>query len=380
MTDMNLLVVEDEDKEFNHYSDWVEEFNERSGEETGFKINLIRAKTADEAHKSLQNEQLHGAIVDLNLYEDTATHNASGNKVIEEIVKQYRIPVVVVSGDTSNLKPVEDVNSNSTFFQIHVRDQVTDEQVFEALIEIFKTGILNIIGGKGLIEEKLSKVFWLHLSDHLSAWIPSESGTEKSLLRHTLNHLLAYLDVSDNDSEPHLYKNAEFYIKPVVKPYISSGDIVMDGNDRYVLLSPACDVEVRSVNEGVYEINASSLVLGKIDEVSRDSFIKNGIIDEGSDNASKREKALDQIIKGMNPKFLFFPDYMDIDAGIVNLQNLKTVDKTTYASYERVATVSRDYLKEIQSRFSSYYARPGQPDLDKRELVKRHKKSLSPPV
>jgi hypothetical protein len=374
---VNILVVEDSDSQYNLYSDAVDDLNE----EFHAGITIDRCLEAEAAIKLLEDGQFHGAIIDLQLANESSQNTATGNKVIQKIYDEFRLPVIVVSGNLDNLLDPEYITRGS-FYKAYNRDQKDSVEVINELWEVYKTGVFGIIGGTGLIEKKISEVFWKHLSRDIDAWVPAEGNTEKSLLRYTLNHLLAYLDIAEEGENINVYQNAEFYLKPPVKPHIAAGDILVEKHDssttRYLLLSPACDVEVRSVTAEGFNINAGSLILGKIQDVNRATFLANGIIYE-ADNGKQREAALDTIIKSMNPKILFLPDYKELDSGIVNLGELTTVDPQQYASYERVATVSRDYLKEIQSRFSSYYGRQGQPDLNKKELLKVHKRKLSPP-
>ena len=83
------------------------------------------------------------------------------------------------------------------------------------------------------------------------------------------------------DGESRFYHQAEFYIKPPIKEYIASGDIISINGHKYINLSPACDVDVRDVIEGKPIINANRVVVAPLVKIDRASFISEGLIKEG---------------------------------------------------------------------------------------------------
>lgn len=357
MTKINILVVEDNDTAFNNYDDWVEgDFNEQNK-----SIVLSRAKTAKEAIELLNSQEFHGGIIDLNLYQE-ATNQASGNQVIKEVVEKYRIPVVVASGNTGNL----DHNlspKDSAFFKVFTRDDDTST-IFAPIINVFETGVFNVIGVKGEVEEGLQKVFWEHLAHDVDDWFEWKEDSEKSILRYTLNHLKAYLEKGI-----HSFHGAEFYIKPPIVDHISSGDMVLDKAlaKRYLLLSPACDVTVREEKDGAPQINANTLILCEVVEVTPECFLESGLIKKINKGSFK--DVLKRAVQGTDSRMVYLPQYKNIDAGIADFRNISTVKLDEFIKYERLATVSESFFKNIQSSFASYYARQGQPDLDKNTII-----------
>ena len=360
MKRLNILVVEDEDSLYNGYLDTADELST----ELTLKINLLRSKTAVDACDSLAKQEFQGAIIDLNLFGDTDPEAPSGVKVILEIIKGYRIPIVIVSGNLQHLP--DSIESGVQFIKRHDRT-TSNKLIFKEIIDIFQTGILNIIGGKGLIEDGLNKVFWEHLSKDIDAWFVTGESTEKSLLRYTLNHLSAYLNEHDDSMDS--YREAEFYLKPPIKNIIASGDILRnpESNERFILLSPACDVEVRSDGK----INAKSLVLGKISDSAPHSLADNELTK--SNGKTSTVGFITKVVKGTELKCAFLPQYKELEEGIIDFQNLMTISLTEYMKLERLATVSESFFKDIQSRFSSYYARQGTPDLNKETIIDSYK-------
>ncbi len=364
MEALNILVVEDDDTAFNGYSDESVELSTDN-----LKIILSRSKSAEEAIQRLSKDVFQGAIIDLNLLGETHPNDASGNKVASEIHKKFRIPIIIVSGNIDNFEPDFNITEDNQFIKTFERS-ASNKEIFQEIINIFQTGILKIIGGTGLIEEKLNTIFWNHLSKDIDAWFNTEN-TEHTLLRYTLNHLSAHLNTSKNDLT--VFHKAEFYLKPPIKETIASGDILCcpKNDERFILLSPACDVELRSnADKEEKTINAKSLILGKVHNSDPDSLLSNGLIKKKNKRDTK--SFVSKLVKGQDPKYVFLPCYKEINEGIINFQNLKVIDFIAYKELNRIATVSESFFKDIQSKFSSYYARQGSPDLNKEQIIEEY--------
>lgn len=369
MTDsLKLLVIEDNDSMFENYEDTAEEKNSDI-----LKIILVRKKSAGDAKEALLSKEFDGAIVDLNL-DQSSPEEATGNEVLLEIVDQHRFPVFVVSGNLQNVD--ESLNSRESDFLKFFHRDTPNDQIFDELIKIFNTGITKILGGRGKIEKSLGEIFWHHLANNFSVWPNEDSSRERALLRYTVSHLSEYLDIPDGDDK--FYHEAEFYIKPPIKRFIATGDILLIEDKRYINLSPSCDVAVRELSDGEPIINADRIILAPLIEVDRTTFIEFGLIKE-EDNTNARRKTLEEIIKGKRERFSFLPGYGELCPSVVDFQNIRTYSFEDIKNANRAATVSGVFLKDIQSRFSAYYGRQGQPDLNKNQLISVYKGLLSSP-
>ncbi len=368
--EIKLLIVEDDNEQYQTYEDTAYEL---SNPRNGLLFNLTRETNSQSAEAALLSKNFDAAIVDLNLMaNDTA--EASGNEILKKIVGNLRFPVFVVSGNLGMLdQQIEE--KKSSFLKFYSRD-TQNKIIFDEIKKICSTGITNILGGRGLIEEKLADIFWNHLANDLDIWVNKETTSEKALLRYAISHLSEYLDLSTGEND--YYDEAEFYIKPPIRDYISTGDIIQSSDGtRFIVLSPACDVAVRKLSDdGKPIINAKRISIAKLIEVNRESFINNEIIKSDAKN-SDGKACLDRIIKGQQEKYIFLPEYKPLSASVIDLQNLHAIDFKEYENFDRIATVSSPFLKEIQSRFSSYYARQGQPDLNKDNLIKKHKNAFN---
>jgi len=365
---ISLMIVEDDDDQYEIYRDAADDLSDDS-----VKWNLTRLKTAEEARSSLLSSEFDCAIVDLNL-DPNDPSDSSGNDILSNIVGCHRFPVFVVSGNLGHLS-VEIREKESSFLKFFDRDKPNVE-IFNEIRQVYLTGITQILGGRGLIEENLGEIFWKHLANDLDVWPDKSDGQGKALLRYTVSHLSEYLDIPSGMDA--FYHEAEFYIKPPIREYIATGDIVEKDDVRYIVLSPACDINVRGIDaNGKPIINAKRIALAKLIKVQREDFIENGIIKNES-NSGDRASALGKIVKGQSEKHIFFPGYKMLYPSVVDLQNLYSIGFDDYlAEYVRIATVSSPFLKDVQSRLSAYYGRQGQPDLNKEALIKQYKKNLS---
>jgi hypothetical protein len=367
--EFNLLIVEDDDFQYETYSDTA---SEMCSSQENVRFILTRKTNASSAKQALLSKGFDAAIVDLNL-KASETQEASGNDVLKEIIGNLRFPVFVVSGNLNMLIP-EIESKKSSFLRFYDRD-TENKIIFQEIEKICLTGITRILGGRGLIEDKLTDIFWNHLANDLDVWTSKDTPSEKALLRYTVSHLSEYLDLSTGDTE--YYEEAEFYIVPPIRQYISTGDIIEKDEIRYIVLSPACDITVRRVDAGGNPvINANRILIAKLIAFDRDKLLETGII-KGADGTKAVKSAIEKIIKGQQEKYIFLPEYKQLKASVVDLQNPYAIDFNEYKNYTRIATVATSFLKEIQSRFSSYYARQGQPDLNKDKLVDKHKNALT---
>jgi len=364
MEKIELLIVEDDEKVINDiYIRNINSFNL----DASVKINYTISKTKDEAIEILNNlHNFDAAIVDLDLL-GLHGNDKSGNEVIRIIKNNLRFPVFVISGTPHNLDI--DLRNESSLFKIKSRGEEGD--YIDEIVSIYNTGITKILKRKGTIDEYLNTIFWNHLSNSMGIWIEDDSRSpeekQKTLLRYTLLHIQEYLELSE-DSDFEDYHPAEIYITPPVKPNIFTGDVIKEKKTEinYIVLTPSCDL----AHEGKTEIVLLVQIQNKNEgEINR---LKTIIINPEESNGNKKsaEKELKRLINNsQSSKFHFLPDYENIEAGLINFQQLKSVPKKSILEdYDRIASVNSTFTKDIVARFSYYYSRQGSPDFNENEI------------
>lgn len=384
MNEMKLILIEDYDQDVNSCKEAVQDFNETNG----CNIQLEIHKTIQSASNALESSYFDGAIIDMQL----ADSRDEGNQALDVIRHHLkRIPVAICSGNI-DVADVTDIPSIGRF----AKGDVRYEDIICKFWDIYKTGITKIMGGKGQIEQSLSQIFIKHLLPKISPeptvseksnWVSyaeeDPDNTEKALLRHTLNHLIHELYKSSENCYPdEMYIHLPNLEQDQVK--VDTGCILQnkDNNKFYIVLSPACDLAERE--EG--ECNTDRALLVEIqmleDILSDDYFISNC---HGGKKLKKRylksnpespsEYLLKQQDKDLikyqtNKKNLYYcwlPKTSCFNNGsVINFRRV-----TTYSQKELdesfnspVIQVASPFLKDIISRFSSYYARQGQPDIN----------------
>lgn len=364
MKTINILIVEDDADIINLYKRDIESYNRTQSD---FKIFYEIKSDKDEVISILKNSEINfdGAIVDLDL-KNSGGNDSSGNEVIQVIKSNLRFPVFVISGTSHNLD--ESLNEETSFFKVRNRDDNEFDYINE-FVNIYNTGIVEIINRKGILENHINDIFWKHLSNSLELWVNDDTRTseekQKSLIRYTILHLQEYLD-----EEVEKYHPSEFYITAPIKENIFTGDIVTYNEKRYIILTPSCDIVLREENKR----NTDKILLVEIYNLSEKVKGFDNLTKTTSDKNPNKDRLIRFINNNSKQNFHFIPKSNGLDAGLIDFQSKITVDEKEIGkmiesgNIERKATVSHPFLKDIISRYSNYYARQGSPDFDSDEI------------
>jgi CheY-like chemotaxis protein len=368
MKELKLLIVEDDQDAIKAYQRAIKAFNierklSHNNDVQIIELPIDNKDSAINALRGFEND-FDAAIVDLDLL-GHGGQDSSGNDVIREIKSNLRFPVFVITGTPQHLE--DDLKEQSSLFKLLTRGEEGD--YLNEIFKIHQTGITQILNKKGIVENYISDIFWKHLSSSLNLWVDDTSRTpeekEKSLLRYTLLHMLEYLD--EDSIHP-----SEFYITEPVKQKLSTGDLITFSDQRWVVLTPACDFALRKGNKR----NVNKAFLLRIKELSEEL--------PNYDNTQKLEEVsgtlqgkIEKIIaNNSKPYFHFIPKHSSIDAGLIDFQDKCSIPiveierKIEAKEILRIATISLPFLKDLIERYSSYYSRQGSPDFNKDEVLK----------
>lgn len=353
MDQLKVLLVEDVKDEQETFKSSVDVFNHKHKD--SLFVDCKIAENIDDAMREIDGS-FDGAILDLKLGEE----DDGGNKILDKIdISLIRIPVIFVTGFPDL------VNDHPIIIRKRARADGEYETDFELLRDIKSTGLTHIMGGRGLIEKTLNEVFLKNLLPHLEAWKvygkSDPSRTEKALLRFTLNHLMQLLDDDEDKCFPE-----EVYIYPPLSEGLKTGSILKEkeGGNYYVILNPTCDLVIRK--GGL--INTDRILLVKIDE---EQNVYGHILKNKEENEQKRE-IIQTILSNRRtlyhhwlPITTFFP------GGFINFRKLSTFSKKDCVKKfgKPDIQISPHFVKDILSRFSSYYARQGQPDIERNKII-----------
>ena len=363
MNTMKILLVEDNKQQQDAFENSVEVLKDRDD------INVEHKITEDisGALKEIEDGSYDGAIIDLRLGND----EEGGNKVVSQLRDPFtRIPIIFVTAF------VDSVGDHPSVIRKRLREDGTYESDLMLFQEIYNTGLTRIIGGRGIIEKSLSKIFLKNLLPHRKAWVSygkkyleeDPERTEKALLRYTLNHLFQLLEESNESCFPE-----EVYLHPPLSDDITTGSIVKEetsdveeetSDQWFVILSPACDLVPRGENG---ESNTDHILLVEIERA--DKVV--GKVLRGSSSNKDRKNRLNALFTNRTQYYHWLPETNFFDGGFLNFRKLKTLSEDEFREqFEKPSIqISPPFVKDIVSRFSTYYARQGQPDIDSKAFV-----------
>jgi hypothetical protein len=332
-------------------------------------VEWVSLLFSDEAIRKLNEETYDAVFLDLILEGDsTQDAVASGNTVLEHIISNNRIRLIVyvVSSTLNSLSDQFEGAFENPLMRKFDREKDTAELIAD-LVKVFNTGVTKILGGSGKLESLINDIFFKHLAKGFELWPSDEKNREKELLRYTTLHLLEYLDLPEKGQNGESnYLNPEFYIYPPIKEAVATGDIVEYQGAKYALLSPSCDIAPRQRGEEtVY--NVEVVALAQILPLEKETFDSMRISYSGKGKTN--QGAWDDFVvnqKSSSPKnrYHYIPAYLEISESLIDFKRIISIPLKVIldkSQSKRLATVSLPFVRDIQSRFSAYYGRQGQP-------------------
>lgn len=365
---LRLLIVEDDESQQKLYKDSIDDFNVDSDVKI---VNTFSSKL-EEGLEQIRNNDFDAAIIDLRLSASDVT--GEGKEIIREIKSDLRFPVFVLTGFPGDLD--EDLIKENIFYKVYRQTEKETTDVLHEIASIYKTGITNIMGRKGIIDDTLQEVFWEYFSENLEYWkaeIIEKNKIEKVLSRHILAYLSERLKLTE-EGEFEKCHPAEVYIMPPIKKNVFTGEILekKDSQEFFLILTPACDMELRKRKDSedwVMYRNADKIILAKLIRFNQIAEVSAYI--ETHSNTKKKE--VEKYIKNTKKeRYYYLPSFGSrIPGFLIDFQDIKRINEDEIDIYNRVASVDEPFLKDIIARFTSYYARQGSPDFDVESILEK---------
>ncbi|GHM99152.1 hypothetical protein WSM22_06420 [Cytophagales bacterium WSM2-2] len=374
MEEIKLLIIEDTPTHVQIYKDSIRTLNNEIA--PNYVITATYKEDKARGLEALQEMKydLDGAFIDLKLQAGAPVDVNEGNDIVEEIYGKLRFPIVVL---TNTPGAMNRAFTESIFLQLKTKTDVEYRDMLLSIVDIYKTGITKILGKKGKIEKALDDIFWKNISTTLGEWVEI-NDTERPLLRYTLTHLQEHLEITDDGKEFENFFPLENYIKPCIKAYFFTGDIIHLKNDsakRFIILTPACDLAPHGPSNLP---KAKDIVISEIQPLSQGVFNeKIQIAKRPSGDAAANliiQGAKDELNKilsnNYSPKYYYLPETTLVKGGLINFQKLTSIKYTDLnVQFNREATVTTQFIKDIISKFSFYYSRQGSPDFNFNKLL-----------
>jgi len=359
---LKLLIIEDDTDQIQMYQDNIEHYNYTNKQ----NIEPYCINNLDEGLQALDTPDYDAAIVDLKLTQ--GDQEGKGNQIIAKIKSSLRIPIIIISGYPQDLN-AQYKAENNPFIKVHQKDDNFLE-IVDDIVAVHKTGITNILGKKGHIEQYLNNIFWNHISATVDFWksqVVADNDIEKILLRYTLSHLQEHLELSDTQEDFEEYLPIEMYVSPPIKKNAFTGDIIkfIEDDSFWIILNPSCDMA---------QSKAKNITIAQIEKIENDYILnlKREIRqDSTGEKALIKQTELEKLLRNSGSlKYHFLPQASCFEGGFINFQKVKSIRyRDLDGNYERIASVTDRFAKDIIARFSHYYSRQGQPDFNTSKIL-----------
>lgn len=348
MNALKIAIIEDEPEAISTFERSCKVYARKN---TEYSIELIKCTNIAEFKSKLEDViNCDGIVIDMKL--SSLDDDESGVTIIDFFAEnKIIIPTIILTGTA-------DVALDShPLIDIKIKGKIEISEILDSFIQIKNTGIIDIIGGKGVIKNYLYNVFHKNIHKQKDSWFNHSQNdfekTRNALLRHTINHLNQYIDEESNE-----YYLQEMYIYPPIAQKIKPGSILnnLKDNKDYIVLTPACDLA---------QEKAHCILLCEI--ISPKQLIATKVKGEG--NSRPRQKTLKTLTANGNPNFHFLPPMFDFLGGFIDFASVISVSPkecSTGFSTTKIQ-ISNSFISDIVARFSIYYSRQGQPALKHNE-------------
>ncbi len=149
-----------------------------------------------------------------------------------------------------------------------------------------------------------------------------------------------------------------------------------DNTNRYLVISPLCDL---AKHDGIYKTDTVQIIKIEtysdiVDKMARKKYAdkhpeilepQHNLSDSETISIKKIKKDIETKIKNNRYEFLhFMPSVEHHNGGVINFRKISflDIDKFCGKYNNPLLKIAPQFLKTIVSRFSSYYARQGQPE------------------
>lgn len=336
MISFKILHLEDEQENITNFQRTIIRYNKQQDCDIKYEAVL----TLEDFNKK-DIREYNAIIVDIKLNGKPS----EGYAALERIKGSLeRIPSVIYTGTDSQ-------NDNKYALKTFTKgDDNVDEKILDFFVNIHKTGIMNILGCKGQIEQILSNIYNNNIRYNIEEWLnlanENSSKCETALLRFIGHCIEDMLHTSCEQTY-----SAEVYISPLLNEELFPGLIIKDEKDNYfVVITPACDL---ALHKGIRK--SETIQLCAIENITKHF--------PGISKSSKDKRTA--VFQNKNNMFHYLPKCKIFEGGLINFQGIRTIEisELENGNYKSIAKIASPYLKNILARFSNYYARQGQPDI-----------------
>ena len=361
---IKILLLEDDKGEVDELTTTAERLGEEKNIQTDF---IVFPSLTAEVYEKLVKEHFDFLVVDLSLSGDDADH-FSWKDFIDIVFKKFHIPIIINSWN-----PDPNIPEENSLVKLFNRSN-SAEEILNYIFNVYKTGITKVFWRNWPINSTLTDLIYRGELPDIQKWISDWTtifNSEESLARYILSHLESRL--SNN------YKNfhtEEVYLKVKAEEIGNDQSIKLKtwriikqiGTDQlYVIINPACDIA-----NGKF-VNIICLHIDPLAEVFNDQDFIGNINDYLNNQSNNKKEKIEKYIKRKTGDFsIILPKTSLCEGGFINFKKIKSLDHSQISQttpplllwYEAVCDIAPLFVKDIISKFSSYYARQWTPDYE----------------
>lgn len=338
---MKILLVDDDESIRNSWLEYSRTIGKELCEQNS--IEIIPCSGVADAEIKLREISIDFLSVDLRL----GTSEPEGNNIIKTVIDySLRIPTIVITATPG------DVIEQSNVLRTYKKGEDDDiSEILKYLISIYNTGITEILGRKGFLETSLNNFYKDFFIPNIEKWInrqeKDKARVKRALMKIALNNLNSLLDYDEDKAyseQVYLYfiNTSNFYTGSLLRN--------IESQDIFVVISPSCDIFLRKNKQGAPCRNVEIVHLLKINKAPPKMKSSN----EKDYKANKINR------------YHYLPAVSNFDGGFIDFADISIVpEEQIDTNYEILQLrISEPFMKNISGRFSSYFGRQGQPDLD----------------
>ncbi len=351
---MELLIVEDDGSQRQIYERSVNSL-------TDLEINLEFANTYEEALEKFQNLNPDCIFIDIKLSSGDV-ENTKGNDLFEFISRYKSSKIIrIITSHVGDIEPEIKDLVNNTLFRIHERTELPFVDIIKETYEIFHSPIYSLVNVDSELLEKIRTIYYTQI-DSIIKNKDVLNGLEKPrLLRYVASNLYESFSINQISLDD-VYDWEMFFCPPILN-FVYTGDIIKQNgfSNYFIVLNPPCDLTPRT--DGTTNVN--ECILAKLETVDLRQYVNR-------DDQKFTGKG-NEIIKNKEQSYHFIPQIKEIGPFQINFRKISHINKDSVNSeYTRIASITPAFMKEILHRFSAYYSRQGQPDLDLSHLFSKY--------
>lgn len=344
VTRLQVLLVEDDASNIDAWNDKAKSHNADS-EAIGFEVESLHARSVAEAQVLLDTRKIDAVVVDLRLHSDDGTEgtpNDHGNALVKHVVDKHAVAMAIYSGqqqeaDTTTCPQVEKFDRGGGL-----------NPVFDWLGRQ-REMVVQVRGTKQAIERETARIFFRSIWPRWTHW--TKDGADVTLGGTLARHVVAHVHDSMLYFGGEVAHPEETYFIPPVKDRLDTGDLILDEEKLWIVVSPRCDLAIAS--------KVPTVLVAYCANISK----------EWNDAKAKTQREMAQHSKAA--KWHFLPPMLDAEGKetgpwYVEFGNLRAIPSSEVEgtlTAKRFASLAPQFVPSLVERFGAYFSRIGTPNL-----------------